>query len=57
VETSYAFDLSSSFVFNWRGQMFARYSWSEFTTRDNVFNLDIQTRAWVVSTGISFTLF
>lgn len=57
VETSYAFDLSSSFVFNWRGQMFARYSWSEFTSRDNVFNLDIQTRAWVVSTGISFTLF
>jgi hypothetical protein len=57
LETSYAFDLSSSFVFSWRGQVFARYSWSESKSRDNVFNLDTQTRAWVVNTGISFNLF
>lgn len=57
LETSYAFDLSSSFVFNWRGQVFARYSWSESKSRDNVFNLDTQTRAWVVNTGISFNIF
>jgi hypothetical protein len=57
LETSYVFDLSSSFVFKWRGQAFVRYSWSEFETRDNVFNLDSQTRAWVVNTGISLNLF
>ncbi|MEK9138420.1 MAG: hypothetical protein AAB393_14945, partial [Bacteroidota bacterium] len=57
LETSYAFDLSSSFVFNWRGQMFARYSWSESKSRDNVFNIDSQTRAWAVNTGITFTIF
>jgi hypothetical protein len=56
-ETSYGFDLSSLFVFNWRGQMFVRYSWSESTSRDNVFDLDSQTRAWVVNTGISINLF
>ena len=57
LETSYAFDLSSLFVFSWRGQMFVRYSWSEFTSRDNVFNLDSRTRAWIVNTGISINLF
>jgi hypothetical protein len=57
LETSYAFDLSSSLVFSWRGQMFARYSWSEFKSRDNVFNLDTKTRAWAVNTGISINLF
>ncbi len=57
LETSYAFDLSSLFVFSWRGQMFVRYSWSETTSRDNVFNLDSQTRAWVVNTGLSINLF
>lgn len=57
LETSYAFDLSSAFVFHWRGQLFARYSWSEFKSRDNVFNIDTQTRAWAVNTGITFTIF
>ena len=57
LETSYAFDLSSHFAFKWRGQAFIRYSWSEFESRDNVFNLDSQTRAWVVNTGISLNLF
>jgi len=57
VETSYGFDLSSLFVFSWRGQVFVRYSWSESTSRDNVFDLDSQTRAWVVNTGISINLF
>jgi hypothetical protein len=57
LETSYAFDLSSYFIFKWRGQAFIRYSWSEFESRDNVFNLDSHTRAWVVNTGISFNLF
>ncbi len=57
LETSYGFDLSSSFVFGWRGQMFVRYSWSEFVSRDGVFNLDTHTRAWTVNTGISINLF
>ena len=57
LETSYAFDLSSFFVFKWRGQAFIRYSWSEFESRDNVFNLDSHTRAWAVNTGISINLF
>jgi hypothetical protein len=57
LETSYGFDLSSSFRFVWRGQVFLRYSWSEVTSRDNVFNVNTQTRAWVVNTGISFNLF
>jgi hypothetical protein len=57
LETSYAFDLSSFFVFKWRGQAFVRYSWSEFESLDNVFNLDSHTRSWVVNTGISINLF
>jgi hypothetical protein len=57
LEASYSFDISSLFIFKWKGQMFVRYSWSEFTMRDNVFDLDLQTRAWVVNTGISMNLF
>ncbi len=57
LETSYAFDLSSAFVFKWRGQAFVRYSWNEFKSRDEVFNIDTRTRVWVVNTGISCTLF
>ncbi len=57
LETSYAFDLSSSFVFDWRGQVFVRYSWNELKSHDNVFNLDTSTRAWVVNTGVSFNIF
>jgi hypothetical protein len=57
LEASYVFDLSSFFVFKWRGRVFARYSWSEFELRDNVFNLTSRTRAWVVNTGISLNLF
>jgi hypothetical protein len=57
LETSYAFDLSSFFVFNWRGQLFVRYSWSESTLRDNIFNLDTATRAWTVNTGVNFSIF
>lgn len=57
LEASYGFDLSSFFVFNWRGQLFVRYSWSEFTSRDNVFDVDSSTRVWAVSTGLTFSLF
>jgi hypothetical protein len=57
IETSYAFDFSSSFVFSWRGQVFIRYSWSEFELQDRVFDLNSYTRLWVVNTGISFNLF
>ncbi len=57
IETSYAFDFSSALVFNWRGQAFVRYSWNEIKSHDNVFNLDTQTRAWVVNTGVSFNIF
>ena len=57
IESSYAFDLSRSFVFNWRGQVFARYSWNESTSANDLFDIHSRTRAWVISTGISFNLF
>ncbi len=56
-ETSYTFDLSRSFVFNWRGQLFVRYAWNEGVSDNFLFDLHSQTRAWVVTTGISFNLF
>ena len=57
VEASYGFDLSSFFVFNWRGQMFVRYSWNEASLRDFVFDLDSYTRFWLINTGVTFNIF
>jgi hypothetical protein len=56
-ETSYSFDLSRSFIFNWRGQLFVRYAWNEGLSRNLLFDQRSMTRAWVITTGISFNLF
>ncbi len=57
VEASYAFDLSSAFVFSWRGQIFVRCTWNELSSRDFVFGLNAYRRSWVLQTGVSFTMF
>jgi hypothetical protein len=57
LESSYAFDLSRSFVFNWRGQLFVRYAWNEAVSSNALFDLRARTRAWVITTGISLNLF
>jgi hypothetical protein len=57
LEGSYAFDLSRSFVFNWRGQIFVRYAWNEAVSTNSLFDLHSRTRAWVITTGISLNLF
>lgn len=57
IEASYAIDLSSLFVFNWRGQMFVRYSWNETSLRDFVFDLDSYARFWLINTGVTFNIF
>jgi hypothetical protein len=57
LEVSYLFDLSPSFIFGWKGQMFVRYSWNEFNSSNSVFDLDAKTRSWAVNTGISINLF
>ena len=57
VEASYALDLSSSFMFTWRGQLFVRYAWNEAITSNALFDLRQQARAWVITTGVSFNIF
>jgi hypothetical protein len=57
LEASTAFDLSSFFIFTWRGRSYIRYSWSEFSMRDDVFGLNSANRSWAVNLGISFTTF
>ncbi|MBK7256256.1 MAG: hypothetical protein IPI01_00205 [Ignavibacteriae bacterium] len=57
IEASYAFDLSSAFVFTWQGRSFIRYSWNEFTMRDDVFDLRAETRSWAINAGLSFSIF
>ena len=57
LEASYAFDLTSSFVFKWRGQLFMRYAWNEAVTSNALFDLHSLTRAWVITTGVSFNFF
>lgn len=57
LEASTAFDLSSFFIFTWRGRSTIRYSWSEFSMRDDVFGLSAAHRSWAVNLGLSFTIF
>lgn len=57
LEGSYAFDLSSSFLFTWRGQLFVRYAWNEAVSRSALLDLRSLTRSWVITTGVSFNLF
>jgi hypothetical protein len=57
LETSYAFDLSHSLVFNWRGQLFVRYAWNEAVSTNDLFDVHSSTRAWVITTGVSLNLF
>ncbi|MEW6510735.1 MAG: hypothetical protein AB1428_07210 [Bacteroidota bacterium] len=57
IETAYAFDFSSALVFNWRGQVFVRFSWNDSKTEDHTFGVDVYQRAWTVNTGVSFNIF
>jgi hypothetical protein len=57
IETAYAFDFSPALVFNWRGQVFARFSWNDSRTEDRTFDVNVYQRAWTVTTGVSFNIF